>query len=247
VASGIIVGGEEFPVEFKGIPCVVRTWEDHGVEFHAGDGYNKARVADINMAVWHWTGGEGHPLRMAETLRKRKYGIEFAIGAREPGELGEGLAVIYQFCDPLIVDTADAGFANSRSVGVEMVNYGFRKLTSPRRWITPRVARDRPIYEAPFRDRLRRFADFYDHQYGVAKGLAETLSRCMDIPLRVYPGGPRTVPRDEMDAWPGGHVGHYHLSKRKSDPGPRFMDKLNAHFVTLNIRDSQRPTIEPNA
>jgi hypothetical protein len=236
MASGIIVGGQVYPVAIEGIPVLVFNWLDDGLlEFKPGDGHNKKRSSPIDTAAWHWTGGEGSPDVMAKTLRRRKLGVEFAIGARFDKT---NYAAIYQFCDPMEVDTADTGYLNQRSVGIEMVNYAFKSWKKPSTWAIPRKAKDRNIVRAELRGRDRYFADFYPHQYGSALALADVLSEALDIP-RMVPMEQgdvlrRTWTKAEMNAWlddnGGGHVGHYMVSDKKADPGPHFMHRMGDHF-----------------
>lgn len=237
MAAGIIVRGETFPVLHPSTkqPMRVFAWSDppgsgpRVPEFKAGDGYNKGRTKPVDLCVWHWTGGEAEPDRVAETLRKRKLGIEFAIGRT---------GAIYQFCDPAEVDTADAGIVNSRSVGVEITCYGYaasvfdplRALKVPR---VPPLGRDRETYVAETHGRKVKTAKFYTPQINAALGLADAISAALGIP--------RQVPPEEEDGefanvlWPSemrfrGHCGHYHITRKKRDPGPWFMDELGDHF-----------------
>lgn len=211
-------------------PLPVRRWNDGQLprcpEFRAGDGYNKRRTQTIDKCCWHWTGGEGEPDRMAETLRKRKLGVEFAIGRS---------GRIWQFCDPLEVDTADAGILNARSVGVEIVCYGYAaSIWDPLRAIkvplVPLLGKDRETYEALTHGRRVVTAKFYPAQLRAALALADALSAALGIA--------RAVPEPGYDTgvYPGvrefgGHVGHYQITDSKRDPGPWFMRELREHFA----------------
>lgn len=240
MADGIIVAGKVYPVEHPVTrrPLQVLAWSDppgsgpRVPAFRAGDGFNRARKRwPVDLCVWHWTGGEGEPDRVAETLRARKFGIEFAIGRT---------GSIWQFCDPHEVDTADAGFANSRSVGVEVVNYGFRSATfDPVRMLrvgplVPKLGQDRETYEATIHGRKRKLARFYRAQIHAAVALAEAISTAT-------PEVQRRVPLDaggnlygrvmkEFDSYTG-HCGHYHLTERKLDPGFDLLEALRVEFA----------------
>lgn len=240
MAEGIEVGGEIFPVRLEGAApgegpvVVVRSWRDHGLQFKAGDGHNRARTEDVLQHVEHTTGGERHPLDVFRTLMNRGLGCHFVGGAREEGELGDGLCVLYQFADPLIITCAHAGFVNGGSVGTEWVNYLFRNPRDPRRWLVPKAGRHREIYEAQLNGRRRKFARMTPHQLGVNRALCDTLSRAMDIPRTVPVGPARVLERGEAEAFRG-HMGHYHVSARKSDPGPELMKDLRDHFMGTSV------------
>lgn len=215
----IVAGDREYPVAVE-----VKLWTDTGLEIRAGDGFNKRRRRDIDLAVWHWTGGEGDPSQLLRTLKRRDLGVEFAIHR----------GAIWQFCDPLVVDTADAGFVNPRSVGVEIVNYGYRAKGRP----VPRRGQTRPTYGAYLRDKRRRFAHFRPDDIAAAITLAEALSTALPIPRAVpLDGGgaywirPSTMTREEVDAFRG-HVGHFHISDRKSDPGFDLLEAFRAVWGT---------------
>lgn len=212
--SGLIIGGKEVvPMTTDLLPVVVHTWRETGIEFKAGDGFNKKRTESITTAVWHWTGGEQEPPDMARTLKQRKFGIEFAIS-----RIGE----IWQFCDPLLVDTADANFYNSFSVGTEIVCYGVAdKKLGP-----PKLGKDRPTYEADINQTHCTVGDFYPKQYSAVIALAEVLSTYLPIP-RVVSEHHNVLPPQKRFR---GHVGHSNVTMMKIDPGPRVLDKLRDHF-----------------
>lgn len=213
--NALVIGGKEYP-------CIARilTWEDHGIEFKIGEGYNKRRREEIDLAVWHWTGGENPPPTMAAVLQRKKLGIEFSIDRD---------GIIWQFCDPLTVDTADAGRFNSRSVGTEIINYGFRGKNRP----IPSRGKNRPTYTCELRGRRRQFAHFAPAQIAAAIAMADTLSAALPIP-RAVPVDPeylavlgQTMTLEEGAAFKG-HVGHFHLSANKSDPGLDLLEAFRA-------------------
>lgn len=256
MADGIIVGGIVTPVvhpETKH-PVPVFAWCDppgalRVPEFRAGDGYNKSRIKwPVDLCVWHWTGGEAEPDRMAETLRERKLGVEFAVSRA---------GNIFQFCDPRAVDTADAGGVNNRSVGVEVVNYGYAAgfTIDPVRAIkvptVPKLGKDRETYEAMTHGRVVKTAKLYPAQMAACIALAEAISASIpsiprSVPLmpagvtgyhRIFPTalGPSSVLDRSMEparlSQFAGHIGHYQITDQKRDPGPWFMEQLYAHFT----------------
>jgi len=238
--KGIVVGGQLFPVchPLTREALSVVTWRGgsgpRAPEFRAGDGYNKPRRSKIDAAVVHWTGGEAEPITMAETLRKRKLGVEWAIG-------GHGL--IHQFCDPALVDTADAGVLNARSVGIEVVCYGYsggwfwdpvRAIKVPR---IPPKGRDRGTYLDELHGRTVRHAMFREAQVSSLLGLCDAIHRALGVPRDVPPTDvvlPDALLRGS-EAFKG-FVGHYMVTARKRDPGRRSMDDLRGHFsITMPL------------
>lgn len=221
MSNAIIVGGKLFDV-LGPVKTLIGTEQ----EVRAGEGYNKRRRRDIDMGVWHWTGSENSLSVMAAVLRRRKLGVEFAI---DPG------GVIWQFCDPTIVNTADAGRVNDRSFGVEIVNYGFK--WGKNRPI-PRQGQGRPTYECRMNDRTRTFAHFHPAQIAAALSLANAMSTACDIPRRVptccegWYVDWDTLPQEELDAFTG-HLGHYHITKKKSDPGLDLLEVFRSSFSSL--------------
>lgn len=196
--------------------CVVPviTWHEHGMEFRVGEGYNKKRVQPITCAVWHWTGGEGDPKQLYEILKANKLGVEFAIDKN---------GTIWQFCDPLQVDTADANFMNARSVGIEIINYGFSTSIV-------KAGSDRKKYTCTMNGHLRTFAHFNEYQIASAIALANALSSALPIP-RLVPLAKdgsvlrRTMMRQELADFCG-HLGHFHIKAEKSDPGLDLLEAL---------------------
>ncbi len=199
----IVIGGEA-------VPCAadVIHWSDSGLEVKRWQG-SRPRRMDIDLMVLHWTGGEGDAFRVARTLRDRRLGVEFIID-------GEG--VVFQCCDPVELDTFDVGKYNRRSLGVEIVSYGFRDTDD-----TPRRGRDRKTYVTQLRGRRRFFASFRQQQTCAMVALCDAVCTGLDIPRRVPreqdgSHADRTLHPRELEDY-SGVVGHYHLSGHKSDPG----------------------------
>jgi hypothetical protein len=221
--EGLIIGGRRYRVP----GCRVLTWKEHSVQFRIGQGFNKRRVEDVDTVGWHWTGGENEPLVMAETLAKRGYGVEFAIasGLDLPED---AFADLYQFADPLVVDTADIGKLNARSAGVEIVSYGVKSWD--RAWQVPRRGADRRLEPQRIHGKLVDVAAFRRPQTRTARALAEVLSRALDIPREVprLPNGRASgeLLTDEQLAAFKGHIGHHNISAKKLDCGTHLLEDL---------------------
>lgn len=222
-ATGLIINKVFVPCDLP-----VQNWHDHGMECEVGDGARRRfKKNTIDLFVWHWTGGEGGVRALFNTLDKRELGVEFFI---------DKAGLIYQFADPALVDTFDAGSYNPRSVGCEIQSYGY---TAPGR--EPRDP-DRDEYETRMNGRKRSFARFYPAQILAARALAKAVSTAIPtIPL-VVPAGPdlRLFPDyigpKRMRSMKG-HVGHYHLTQKKSDPGhdllQAFLDTKTCYPVPV--------------
>jgi N-acetyl-anhydromuramyl-L-alanine amidase AmpD len=239
--AGIVIGGVTYAVQHpvKGTTLPIVTWRGvspNALEFTAGQGANRVRSTAINVCVWHWTGGEGDAAAVARTLVRRGLGIHFVIDR-------DGR--IYQHCDPIMVACAHAGSSNARSVGVEIVSYGYaggwawdplRALRVP---LVPRRGRDRETYDATTHSRTVKTAHFYPAQTLAAVGLATALSEALGIPREVASESGVLPPMLLAgDARFRGHLGHYHVSEKKRDPGPALMDALRMHFARTRAAGS---------
>jgi len=211
--SFVVIGGKPYPCAAE-----VSTWDKHGLEFKPGAGARK-RTLVPDLFVLHVTGGEGAPPAMFDTLRQRELGIEFAIDI-------EG--VIWQFCDPLLVDTFDAGPINRRSIGAEVVNYGYR--ADPK--TVPLKGKTRPLYDTIIHGKRVMMARSNPAQVQALVALADTLTSCpaLKIPRKLPRNGAgqvhtRLMDAAEIDAFQG-VLGHLHVSGAKIDPGTDVFDAL---------------------
>lgn len=207
----LIIGGKEHPCAWP-----VLDWTQHGMKFEPGEGSrrrNKDKV--IDLFVWHWTGGEGGAEQLFRVLRNRDLGVEFFI------DQGGG---IYQFADPVLVDTFDAGYVNARSVGCELASVGYGP-------INPRWQRER--YTCKINGRTVRPARFYNAQIEAACALADAVSAAIPtIPKRVPHGlfgfgglvTKTLTPREIRTV--KGHIGHFHVNADKTDPGTDLLEAL---------------------
>lgn len=210
----LLIGGQRWPVDAQAV-----LWPDSGLEVRVGRGARRRGDGAIDKFVWHWTGGENDIRTLFRVLQGRELAVEFAIDVS---------GIVWQFCDPAEVDTFDAGAVNRTSAGCEVVNYGF---VAPGREPPPRGV-GRGTYRRTFRGSMREFARFHPAQLRAALALAETVSRALPVP-RVIPREPdgsimaRTMRSAELVAYRG-HLGHYHVSERKSDPGLDLLESLAA-------------------
>lgn len=210
----IVVDGAEVPIKAR-----VVLWTDSGLQVRVGHGARRRRE-EISRFVWHWSGGENDVRTLFNVLHNRELGSEWATDV-------EG--VLWQFCDPVIVDTFDAGKANRTSGGNEIINYGFRRAPNP----VPRAGMLRDTYRRTFRGSRRTFARHYPAQLNTAYALAEALGKVLPIPRcipRELDGSimARTMTDAEFAAYHG-HMGHFHVSDRKSDPGLDLLEMFDAN------------------
>lgn len=212
-ATGLIIGGQRAECSMP-----VYNWHDTGKEIVIGKGARKHQPKQIiDLAVWHWTGGEGDLDQLHEVLTKRGYGVECFISRGK----------IYQLADPLVTDAYGAGPYNPRAVNIEIQNYGFTLNGKP----APKNDRGvRPMIECVQGGRKRKFAAFFKEDLDCVVALGEALSKAI-------PTIPAVVPTKNGAVYPDyltpsrmrnvkGHVGHYHLSTNKADPGPEPLRRL---------------------
>lgn len=216
----LIVGGKEVPCASK-----VIDWREHGMEIKPGKGARKrdTKKTQIDIFVLHWTGGEGSAKGCFNVLNSRELGVEFYIG-------NDG--VIYQFADPIFVDTFDAGSMNPRSIGVEISNYGFRG--DPK--TIPSVGKTRPLYKGTIRGREIEMARYFPAQLEAAYNLVKSCTdACPTIPFAI-PGDDsgklftKTMTRAQETKYKG-IVGHFHISDQKTDPGIDIFDYFSSKGV----------------
>lgn len=198
----------------------VKTWMETGLECKVGDGARRRTPKTlIDLFVLHWTAGEGGGPECFSVLDQRELGVEFCIDIQ---------GVIWQFADPVLVDTFDAGYVNPRSIGVEITNYGFRNDPSE----VPSRGKQRPLYQTSIRNKRRTLARFWPEQLVSAIALVDAVTGALPSIPRNLPGMDGqlftgTATRGQIAHY-AGVIGHFHLSDEKSDPGTDIFDAFAA-------------------
>lgn len=182
------------------------------------------RTEIIDMIVLHWTGGENSALTVHGVLQRKRLGVEFIIDA---------LGMIYQTCDPVKTCCYHAGRFNGRSIGIEVVNYGFAWPVSHKINVSrvPKGGRSRTVYKTKVNGKRKYLADFSASQTSsIVRLISCLLDNIETIPPEVPFGEDgvlqRTMTYHEATAF-AGVCGHYHLNRKKIDPGTRIMQTLN--------------------
>jgi hypothetical protein len=208
-ASGLIIGGNVVPCDMP-----VHNWTDHGLQFKVGQGARRRfKKTAIDLFVWHWTGGLGGIKALFRVLEQRDLGVEFFIDD----------GAIYQFADPIAVDTFDAGKFNPRSIGCEIQNWGFVGKGRP-----PPKSDPREMYNTRMNGKPRQFARFAPEDIRAAMALGIACSAAIPtLPAMIPVGQDGRLFRDFIGgagrgSWMEnvqGHIGHYMINAAKSDPG----------------------------
>ncbi len=215
-AGVLIAGGREIPVA-----CRVKPWRSTGLEFHVP----RKRI-ETRQIVHHWTGGSRPVPQVFETLRHRKLSVHLCV---DPD------GTVYQFCD-LDRRCAHAGTlddwdrdghelsGNAWSIGVEAVNPAAPR--SPLSGVQRAVTREVIHGQA---------ADSTTFTASQMRALLE-LTRVICLHYELPPIVPmeldgtvvaRVLTEPEFEAFQG-VLGHYHLTKRKRDPGLALMRAVAA-------------------
>jgi len=215
MSNAIIIGGE--PV-FVGAP--VKLWTDSGLEFKASGKNARSRNRPVDLLVLHVTGGEGPPPQVFRTLSGRGLSCDFVIDFD---------GVIWQHSDPANVCTFHAGFVNDRSIGVEIVNYGWTNNPKLKEKWEPL----REQYDTVIHGRKIKMARSNNAQHAATLALCDALTSCGRLSI------PRRFPRDQHGrlitsamtraeiADFRGVIGHFHLTSAKIDPGTDMFGTLD--------------------
>lgn len=201
----LIINGKEVNCDVE-----VRNWHQHKMEFKPGRGARK-RISPIDLFVLHWTGGEGNAEAVYRVLNGRGLGIEFVIDT-------DGM--IWQFCDPIFIDTFDAGNVNHRSIGVEIVSYGFRTKATD----VPGKGRFRNHSREKINGSTINAAQFNDKQLKALQALLKAVCGAIDTLPYVLPYDASnslitSAMTNQQLADHKGIIGHYHITNKKLDPG----------------------------
>ncbi len=191
--GALVFGGVHYGCE---VPTVL--WTASGFEYKPGKGA-RTRTRKPRVLVTHHTAGEETPAGLYHVLTTHGLGVEFSI--YPDGRL-------FQHCDPILVDTFDAGFANTWSCGVEIVNAGVAPC-KPQRF--------RESYKARVNGRDIIYLRYTPKQLESYLALCNTVCDALKIP-KVVPHQLRTMGPAELDAFTG-ILGHFHLTEQKPDPG----------------------------
>ena len=175
-----------------------------------------ARKKPPDFGVIHYTAAENPAATVLNTLVQRGLSIHFVIDR-------EG--VIHQSVDPGRWQCAHAGRrANRRSVGVEVVSYGWRDQRRP----APDP--ERPEYETEIHGWRTTMADFYECQYEALIDLCDALNHSLALPLEIPEGVNERLSDADLRVFCG-WLGHYHVERLdkehpKCDPGPAVFERL---------------------
>ena len=177
------------------------------------------RRKPLRNLVIHWTGAENSAQKVFRTLKRRDLSVDFIID-------WDGKTYMCN-PDPLRYRTSHAGNANSYSVGVEVVNYGTRRLASevPQHKI---AQKHRPLTLQTIHGKQRFVADFFPEQVKALKRLVWGVGYHLDIET-AFPTKPGTRQiQDTVIDWRSfeGVLGHFHVSGRKTDPGTAVLQEL---------------------
>ena len=84
-------------------------------------------------------------------------------------------------------------------------------------------------------DKARTFAHFWPNQIAAALSLATAMSKACSIPMKVPEAAnafwlePDTMSWQRLCAFKG-HVGHFHITDQKSDPGFDLLETFRASW-----------------
>lgn len=179
----------------------------------------RRRRKKLDKLVVHWTAAEGSAQRVHKTLKRRGLSVDFIVDW--DGKL--------YLCnpDPLKYLTWHAGNANAYSVGVEVVNYGYRhnaKDVKPH----PVVQKFRPVQVQTIHGRQFYVADFFPAQLKTLRRLVWGVEYYLGIPTEFPTKEGTNQIVDTVFDWQSfaGVIGHYHVSPRKVDPGTAVLQYL---------------------
>jgi len=207
--GSIVVGPKSYRVPFP----VVTYFDD----FTIGDTVSRVRKTPVSSIVTHYD--VSYSARSTEEiLQNRGYSTHFIIDGDDKG-------TIYQCHNPTTRVAVHAGSFNSRSIGVDLNNPAspkYQKADAKRR------GRERQIVELQINESGYRRLSYFPEQIQSFNALLDVLCKSTSVP--------RMCPRDDQgkpivgvflnaDSFEG-ILGHYHLTRRKSDPAPLDWDAV---------------------
>jgi len=216
VSGTLRVGGQDYP-------CTAEVRDT--LRFRPGRKGVKPRIRIPDSILLHWTAAENPASTVHKTLTEKSAGVELII---------DRAGIIYQTCDPMVLDCADAGGGawDARSIGIEIVSYG---MVAPGAKPPP-LGRDRGTDLATLRGRRVEVARFYPQQVSAVLAVVDTLRAALDIPATVPADCTgcvidRPLTEDEAQDWKGGVLGHLHVTSRgKPDPGTPLLALVRGYL-----------------
>jgi N-acetyl-anhydromuramyl-L-alanine amidase AmpD len=211
VGNALIINGEPVWVGSK-----VRTWGDHRMQWPAKN--TRPRTEPPRVIVLHVTGGEGLVPQVHRTLMARGLSCDMIIPP-------DGIA--HQMSDMGTTTTFHAGFMNNRSVGFEVVNYGFTR--DPKLLAKWKPLREQ--YETTIHGRKFTMARSNNAQHAAVLAACDAVCQAFGIPRRLprnADGSLRTdvMTREELADY-SGVLCHYNLTPAKIDPGTDLPETLS--------------------
>lgn len=218
IEEGYIVIGPK--IYLINIPTV--TYID---DFKIGDTTARVRKEIIYQVVLHHD-VTFNAVTTEKILQGRGYSTHFIVDGDREG-------TIYQCHNPTTKVTFHAGVTNARSIGIDLnnpVELQYAKRDAQLR------GRKRPIIKTKVHDREFEMLGYFESQYTSLNSLLQLIVDHIKIEER-FPTGPEDRPfmRNNDVAYFStirnpisyrGIIGHYHITKRKIDPGTLEWDKL---------------------
>lgn len=205
----IIVGPKAIPLD---LPTIT-----HNDDFTLGETSSRVRKVNPTQIVIHYD-VSFNARATNDILMKRGYSTHFIIDGDEHG-------TIYQCHDPATRVAFHAGSSNNYSIGIDINNPAdvrYLKRDSENR------GRERGVVSEKIHSSTVKRLDYFPEQIASLKKLVQVLCEQFDIPNQ-YPTDSSGRP---IKGLLNGHesfrgvVGHYHLSKVKTDPSPLRWEDL---------------------
>ena len=185
------------PIAMK---STVKTWHQTSLDFPA-----LGKRSETNAVGLHWTGGEGGGAQVHRVLKLRGLSVHFLVDQ-------EG--VIWQYADAG-VRCSHIGSANSTTVGIEISNRANGK---------DHVRYPRERYQERVHGHKFFCSSFYPAQVAATKELTEMLCKAYGLPF-VTPAVDTCLDPRSLKLFRG-VLGHFHVTRRKVDPGIRLLREL---------------------